>query len=111
LLIDPSLLILDDSTSAVDSATEAAIKQALDRLMRASHRTAFVIAQRVSTVRDADLILVLDQGQIAASGTHQELRATSELYNQILGSQLLAEPVVVGADDGTERIVMEGAEQ
>jgi hypothetical protein len=54
---------------------------------------------------------VLDQGQIAASGTHEELRATSELYNQILGSQLLAEPVVVGADDGTERIVMEGAEQ
>jgi ATP-binding cassette subfamily B protein len=111
LLIDPSLLILDDSTSAVDSATEAAIKQALDRLMRASHRTAFVIAQRISTVRDADLILVLDQGQIVASGTHTELRATSELYNQILGSQLLAEPATVDVDNGSEQIVMEGAGQ
>jgi ATP-binding cassette subfamily B protein len=88
LLVDPKLLILDDSTSAVDAGTEAAIKEALDQLMRAGHRTAVVIAQRISTVRDADLILVLDQGQIAAQGTHDELTQTSELYNEILGSQL-----------------------
>ena len=89
LLVDPRLLILDDSTSAVDAGTEAAIQEALDRLMRDAHRTAFVIAQRISTVRDADLILVLDQGRIAASGTHAELLETSELYNDILGSQLV----------------------
>jgi ATP-binding cassette, subfamily B, multidrug efflux pump len=90
LLIDPRLLILDDSTSAVDAETEAAIQQTLDRLMREKHRTVFVIAQRVSTVRDADLILVLDEGSIAASGTHEELLRESELYNEILGSQLLS---------------------
>jgi len=90
LLIDPRLLILDDSTSAVDAETEAAIQETLDRLMREKHRTVLVIAQRVSTVRDADLILVLDDGSIAASGTHQELRQDSELYNEILGSQLLS---------------------
>jgi ATP-binding cassette subfamily B multidrug efflux pump len=90
LLIDPRLLILDDSTSAVDAETEAAIQETLDRLMREKHRTVFVIAQRISTVRDADLILVLDEGRIAASGTHEELLRESELYNEILGSQLLS---------------------
>ena len=96
LLIDPRLLILDDSTSAVDAETEAAIQETLDRLMREKHRTVFVIAQRVSTVRDADLILVLDEGSIAASGTHEELLLESELYNEILGSQVLDEPVAAG---------------
>ncbi len=99
LLVDPRLLILDDSTSAVDAGTEAAILGALDRLMRDSRHTVFVIAQRISTVRDADLILVLDEGRIAARGTHEELLRESELYNEILGSQLLpAEPVAAGDD-------------
>jgi ATP-binding cassette, subfamily B, multidrug efflux pump len=88
LLVNPRLLILDDSTSAVDAQTEAAIQESLDRLMRDESRTVFVIAQRVSTVRDANLILVLDEGEIAASGTHEELLRESELYNEILGSQL-----------------------
>ena len=88
LLTDPRLLILDDSTSAVDARTEEAIQGALDTLMRDKRRTALVIAQRISTVRDADLILVLDEGRIAAQGRHEELKATSELYNDILGSQL-----------------------
>ncbi|WP_375756815.1 ABC transporter ATP-binding protein [Corallococcus exercitus] len=89
LLTDPRLLILDDSTSAVDARTETAIQGALDALMRDKRRTALVIAQRISTVRDADVILVLDEGRIAAKGRHEELQATSELYNDILGSQLL----------------------
>jgi ATP-binding cassette, subfamily B, multidrug efflux pump len=97
LLIDPRLLILDDSTSAVDAGTEAAIQESLDRLMRDSSRTAFVIAQRISTVRDADLILVLDDGEIAARGTHEELLRDSELYNEILGSQLVTEEERAGA--------------
>ena len=100
LLVDPRLLILDDSTSAVDAETEAAIQETLDRLMREKHRTVFVIAQRVSTVRDADLILVLDGGTVGAMGTHEELRGTSELYNEILGSQLVDEPVPTVGSDG-----------
>lgn len=96
LLVDPRLLILDDSTSAVDAETEAAIQETLDRLMREKHRTVFVIAQRVSTVRDADLILVLDGGRVGAMGTHEELQRGSELYNEILGSQLVDEPVAAG---------------
>ena len=88
LLTDPRLLILDDSTSAVDAETEAAMKASLDRLMRDSRRTAFVIAHRISTVRDADLILILDEGRIVAHGRHEELLASSRLYEEILGSQL-----------------------
>ncbi|HET8627177.1 MAG TPA: ABC transporter ATP-binding protein [Thermomicrobiales bacterium] len=91
LLVDPRILILDESTSAVDAGTEALILDALDRLLRAGRHTAFVIAQRLSTVRDADLVLVVDDGRIAAQGTHEELLAESELYNEILGSQLQAE--------------------
>ena len=91
LLVDPRLLILDDSTSAVDAETEAAIQESLDRLMREADRTVFVIAQRISTVRDADVILVLDEGKIAARGTHEELLRDSELYNEILGFQLATE--------------------
>jgi ATP-binding cassette, subfamily B, multidrug efflux pump len=100
LLIDPRLLILDDSTSAVDAETEAAIQESLDRLMREEHRTVFVIAQRISTVRDADLILVLDEGEIAARGTHEELLRNSELYNEILGSQSFTDPVAGAPKDG-----------
>jgi ATP-binding cassette, subfamily B, multidrug efflux pump len=91
LLVNPRLLILDDSTSAVDAKTEALIRESLDRLMREEYRTGFVIAQRISTVRDADLILVLDDGRIAAKGIHEELLHESELYNEILGSQLITE--------------------
>lgn len=88
LLVNPRLLILDDSTSAVDTETEALIRQALDNLMRDSSRTVLVIAQRITTVRSADLILVLDNGVIAARGTHAELLRDSPLYNDILGSQI-----------------------
>jgi ATP-binding cassette subfamily B protein len=103
LLIDPCLLILDDSTSAVDSETEAAIREALERLIRARRRTVFVIAQRISTVRDADLILVLDDGGVAAQGRHADLLRESELYNQILGSQLQDGPVAAAATPSEAR--------
>ena len=85
LLVDPRILILDDSTSAVDAETEYKIRQALDRLMQG--RTSFVIAQRLSTVRDADLILLLEGGRLVDQGTHRELLERSDLYNQILDTQ------------------------
>jgi len=86
LLLDPRILILDDSTSSVDAETEYQIQQALERLM--GTRTCFVIAQRVSTVRNADTILVLDNARIVARGTHEELLATNALYGEIVASQL-----------------------
>jgi ATP-binding cassette subfamily B multidrug efflux pump len=100
LLINPRLLILDDSTSAVDAETEAAIQESLDAMMRDARRTVFVIAQRVSTVRDADLIVILDGGELEAMGTHEELLRDSELYNEILGSQLESEPVGAEGEGG-----------
>ena len=87
LLLDPRILILDDSTSSVDLQTEYEIQQALDRLMVG--RTSVVIAQRISTVLNADQILVLDKGRIAARGTHEELLETSEIYSEIYHSQLI----------------------
>jgi ATP-binding cassette subfamily B protein len=96
LLLDPRLLILDDSTSSVDLVTEFKIQRALDRLMQ--NRTSFVIAQRISTVLNADQILVLDKGSIVASGTHEELMENSELYAQIYQSQLVED---VHLDDKT----------
>jgi ATP-binding cassette subfamily B multidrug efflux pump len=86
LLVRPKVLILDDSTSAVDVATEAQIQAALEELM--ADRTSFVIAQRISTVLNADKIVVLDRGQVAAAGTHAELMGTSPIYREIYESQL-----------------------
>ncbi len=85
LLLDPRILILDDATSSVDTETERLIQQALDRLMEG--RTTFVIAQRLSTVRRADLILVLDGGRIVERGTHAELLARGGLYREIYDLQ------------------------
>lgn len=96
LLLNPRLLILDDSTSSVDMLTEAKIQQALDRLMEG--RTSVVIAQRISTVRNAGLILVLERGKIAARGTHAELMENSPIYAEIFHSQLVddADPSATG---------------
>ena len=86
LLLDPRILILDDATSSVDYETEYRIQQALERLMEG--RTSFVIAQRVATVLNADQILVLDQGQVVARGTHEVLLHDSPIYAEIYNSQL-----------------------
>jgi ATP-binding cassette subfamily B protein len=86
LLLDPHILILDDSTSAVDAETEYQLQQALDKLMVG--RTSFVIAQRISTVRNADRVLVLDKGRVAGWGTHNELMMESAIYAEIVQSQL-----------------------
>jgi ATP-binding cassette subfamily B multidrug efflux pump len=95
LLVNPRILILDDSTSSVDAETEYQIQQALDQLMLG--RTSFVIAQRISTVRHAGLILVLDQGRLAATGTHEQLLLESPLYAEIVYSQLREDMPIAAA--------------
>ncbi len=86
LLIDPRVLIMDDSTSSVDAETESALRVSLDRLI--GSRTTFIVAQRLSTVKRADAILVIEDGTVVARGTHDELLATSCVYAEIAASQL-----------------------
>jgi ATP-binding cassette subfamily B protein len=86
LLLDPPILIMDDSLSSVDAQTESLIQRALIEVIRG--RTAFIIAHRLSTLRNADFILVLKEGQIIERGTHQELLEAGGIYGQIYDMQL-----------------------
>ena len=97
LLVDPRILLLDDATSSVDAETEYQMQMALRGLMRG--RTSFIIAQRMSTVRQADTVLLVDGGLLVAHGTHDELLRTSPLYGEIVDSQLdvTAAPTEVAA--------------
>jgi ATP-binding cassette subfamily B protein len=85
LLKKPKILILDDSTSAVDTATDFSIRQALANTLKDT--TKIIIAQRISSVKDADIIYVMDEGKILASGNHNQLLETSEIYREVYESQ------------------------
>ncbi|MBI2303134.1 MAG: ABC transporter ATP-binding protein [Chloroflexi bacterium] len=85
LLTNPRILILDDSTSSVDLETEYLIRQSLEELMQG--RTTFIVAQRLSSIRNADLILVFKDGQVVERGTHQELLERGQLYRRIYDLQ------------------------
>jgi ATP-binding cassette subfamily B protein len=95
LLLDPRILVLDDSTSSVDMETEYLIHEALAELLK--HRTAFVIAHRIQTVRNADQILVLQDGAIVERGRHEELIARDGLYREIYDAQLRDQEELAGA--------------
>ena len=85
ILKNPRILILDDSTSAVDTETEGEIREALQNLMK--DRTTFIIAHRIQSVANADLILVMDQGHIIQQGVHKDLIAQDGIYKQIFSIQ------------------------
>ncbi len=88
LILHPSILILDDSTSAVDVETETKIHAAMEQWARNSGMITFMVAQRISTVLNADKIIVIDNGRIAAEGTHSQLMQSSPIYQEIFASQL-----------------------
>ena len=92
VLVDPAILILDEATSSVDTRTEVLIRKAMAGLMQG--RTSFVIAHRLSTVRDAKLILVMNHGRIVETGTHDELLARGGFYAKLYNSQFEKEPAI-----------------
>jgi ATP-binding cassette subfamily B protein len=89
LLIDPGILILDDSMSSVDAETEHLIRQALNRLIKG--RTTFIITHRLPIIKNADMILMLRDGKLVEKGKHKELMAAKGLYYQVYQSQLLVD--------------------
>lgn len=102
LLMDARILLLDESTSSVDVETEMQIQQAFSRLLK--DRTAFIIAQRLSTVRDADRVIVLDNGRIVEEGTHEELLQLGGIYTAIYNLQFRPQEVVLWDKDSIEPI-------
>ena len=89
LLVNPSILILDDSMSSVDAETERLIRQALDRLIKG--RTTFIITHRLPIIKNADLILMLEKGEVVEKGKHTELMKKQGIYYQIYQSQLMSQ--------------------
>jgi ATP-binding cassette subfamily B protein len=92
---DARVYIFDDTFSALDYQTDAKLREALNRMIRETKATVFIVAQRISTIMHADRIIVLDQGRIAGQGRHEELMKTCEVYQEIAYSQLSQEELGV----------------
>lgn len=110
ILLKPRLLILDDSTSAVDAETEYQIQRAIDALLSQLNCTSFTIAQRLSSVRNADLILLVDDGRIVASGTHETLLRDNALYGEILDTQFAHDVVEAFAEEDLSEPILEATQ-
>ena len=106
LLRRPKVLILDDSTSAVDTKTDAKIREGLASYL--PDTTKLIIAQRISSVQDADRIIILEGGRIAQIGTHEELLKTSEIYRETFNSQ--NKMTKEGSEDSSDAQAKEGGE-
>jgi len=85
MLMDPAILLLDEATSSIDTRTELQVQDAFDRMM--AHRTSLVVAHRLSTIRNADCILVMEAGRIVERGSHEELLAAGRAYARLYESQ------------------------
>jgi ABC-type multidrug transport system fused ATPase/permease subunit len=107
LALDPRVLILDDATASVDASTEARIRVGLREAMR--NRTTLIIAHRLSTIALADEIVVLDDGRIAARGTHEELLVTSAVYRDIYEHGLLERQFADAVEARAETDALEAA--
>ncbi|HTJ45057.1 MAG TPA: ABC transporter transmembrane domain-containing protein [Kofleriaceae bacterium] len=101
LLLDPRILVLDEATSSLDSESEALVQQALARVM--SGRTTLIVAHRLSTVRDADRIVVLDRGRVAEQGTHDQLMANAGVYRRLVEHQVFDDRE---DSDGSSRVAV-----
>jgi ATP-binding cassette subfamily B protein len=104
--MDARILLLDESTSSVDVETEMQIQEAFSRLLK--DRTAFIIAQRLSTVRDADRVIVLDNGRIAEEGTHEELLQLGGIYTAIYNLQFRPQEIDFWDKSNTQSIEDQG---
>ena len=109
LLADPRILILDDSTSSVDAKTEMLIQQALENLMK--NRTTFIITHRLSTVRNADLIVMMERGQIVEVGAHEELIAAGGIYAGIHQTLIEMEMAAFIDDDSSAEVSVRGGDR
>lgn len=95
LLVNPKILVLDEATSSIDTETEKAILQAIEKVM--AGRTTFIVAHRLSTIRNVSKILVIDKGKIIESGTHQELINLKGEYYTLYKNQFIDEQVLKSA--------------
>ena len=98
LIKQPKILLLDEATSALDSESEAVVQDALDNLLQKGERTIIVIAHRLSTVKNADMICVVREGQVAESGTHDELMTKCGLYYDLVKTQTRTKEVNADAE-------------
>ncbi|GCB80114.1 hypothetical protein scyTo_0016106 [Scyliorhinus torazame] len=108
LVMDPVLLLLDEATSALDAESEHQVQEAIDRVMQ--ERTVLVIAHRLSTVKNASKVIVIDKGKIVECGTHKNLLEKGGIYKKLVLHQLTAGSVEFGGDDSLGDVSLNGTQ-
>jgi len=103
LVRKPKLLLLDEATSALDAESEHQVQQALDKLIKSGKQTVIVVAHRLSTIRDANEIIVMQQGEVKERGTHASLLALNGVYKKLVSRQLMGGDDIEVADKGEDK--------